>query len=157
MATIHLGPSLPTDSSNLPGTTAAFLNPSSLRNQKGESDPITEFLASQLQINHSVLPRTLGSNQNNWDRGGSPLVPYLVLLRVGFTLPPQLLETRCALTTPFHPYRAQRHGGIFSVALSVNRPLRTPPRPLAGTLPCGDRTFLPIYKDAAAARPTNPT
>ena len=33
-------------------------------------------------------------------------------------------------------------GGIFSVALSVKTPLRDPPRPLAGTLPCGDRTFL---------------
>jgi hypothetical protein len=31
-------------------------------------------------------------------------------------------------------------GGIFSVALSVSV---SGPRPLAGTLPCGDRTFLP--------------
>ena len=30
--------------------------------------------------------------------------PYLVLLRVGFTLPPPSLEERCALTAPFHPY-----------------------------------------------------
>ena len=30
--------------------------------------------------------------------------PYLVLLRVGFTLPPALLTERCALTAPFHPY-----------------------------------------------------
>jgi hypothetical protein len=30
--------------------------------------------------------------------------PYLVLLRVGFTLPPPLLAERCALTAPFHPY-----------------------------------------------------
>jgi len=30
--------------------------------------------------------------------------PYLVLLRVGFTLPPALLAERCALTAPFHPY-----------------------------------------------------
>jgi len=32
------------------------------------------------------------------------LVPYLVLLRVGFTLPPPLPPERCALTAPFHPY-----------------------------------------------------
>jgi hypothetical protein len=31
--------------------------------------------------------------------------PYLVLLRVGFTLPPPLQAARCALTAPFHPYR----------------------------------------------------
>ena len=30
--------------------------------------------------------------------------PYLVLLRVGFTLPPALPTERCALTAPFHPY-----------------------------------------------------
>jgi hypothetical protein len=30
--------------------------------------------------------------------------PYLVLLRVGFTLPAALPSRRCALTAPFHPY-----------------------------------------------------
>ena len=30
--------------------------------------------------------------------------PYLVLLRVGFTMPRPLLGGRCALTAPFHPY-----------------------------------------------------
>src|SRR5690242_14188982 len=34
--------------------------------------------------------------------GGFP--PYLVLLRVGFTMPPPLPPERCALTAPFHPY-----------------------------------------------------
>jgi len=34
------------------------------------------------------------------------LLPYLVLLRVGFSLPPSLLTARCALTAPFHPYPA---------------------------------------------------
>jgi len=32
-------------------------------------------------------------------------LPYLVLLRVGFTLPLLLPATRCALTAPFHPCR----------------------------------------------------
>ena len=61
--------------------------------------------------------------------------PYLVLLRVGFALPAALLQRRCALTAPFHPYHAavaaprpgamplkepqRRRGGMFSVALSV--------------------------------------
>jgi hypothetical protein len=31
--------------------------------------------------------------------------PYLVLLRVGFAMPPLLPGARCALTAPFHPYR----------------------------------------------------
>ena len=42
------------------------------------------------------------------DRPAAPaeLPPYLVLLRVGFALPAPLLERRCALTAPFHPYPA---------------------------------------------------
>jgi len=49
--------------------------------------------------------------------------PYLVLLRVGFTLPPALPPKRCALTAPFHPYRCaeQTFGRVhrlFRVALS---------------------------------------
>jgi len=35
-------------------------------------------------------------------------------------MPFLLLEMRCALTTPFHPYQ---NGGIFSVALSLGLPL----------------------------------
>ena len=34
----------------------------------------------------------------------SRIPPYLVLLRVGFTLPAALPSQRCALTAPFHPY-----------------------------------------------------
>ena len=51
----------------------------------------------------------------------TPVFPYLVLLRTGFTLPCLLPAMRCALTAPFHPYPAawKRSGGIFSVALSV--------------------------------------
>ena len=65
---------------------------------------------------------------------GFGLPPYLVLLRVGFALPATLLGRRCALTAPFHPYLAavvitradseesqRRQGGMFSVALSVDR------------------------------------
>ncbi len=33
------------------------------------------------------------------------VLPYLALLRVGFSLPLPLPEARCALTAPFHPYR----------------------------------------------------
>ena len=53
---------------------------------------------------------------------------------------------RCALTAPFHPYRAgisPRPAVLFSVALSVKLALSASPRPLAGMLLCGDRTFLP--------------
>src|SRR5579872_5652538 len=40
-------------------------------------------------------------------------------------------------------------GGIFSVALSVSR---MGPRPLAGTPPCGDRTFLSRFRERLPVR-----
>ncbi len=50
-------------------------------------------------------------------------------------------------------------GGTFSVPLSVESALSEPPRPLAGMLPYGDRTFLPRTgrnQDWAAACPAEP-
>src|SRR5580658_6606283 len=47
-------------------------------------------------------------------------------------------------TLTLRPRReAHPKGGTFSVALSVKPALSEPPRPLAGMLPYGDRTFLP--------------
>jgi hypothetical protein len=72
-------------------------------------------------------------------RAGPALPSYLVLHHAGFSLPPPLLPERWALTPPFHPYLLRvpfedfpkvflrsvtgirSAGGIFSVALSVNR------------------------------------
>ena len=87
-------------------------------------------------------------------RSGPLLLPYLVLLHVGFTLPAKLLPPRCALTAPFHPYRTHAgSGGIFSVALSVSV---SGPRPLAGTPPCGDRTFLSRRRERPPVRQPAP-
>src|SRR6185436_18979314 len=46
------------------------------------------------------------------------MLPYWLLLRVGFAVPLDSHRARCALTAPFHPYRALRTGGLFPVALS---------------------------------------
>src|ERR1035441_6355329 len=100
------------------------------------------------------------------------LLPYLVLLRVGFSLPPSLLTERCALTAPFHPYPAQLRPEIQPVGADApfyrrflavgrdcfsgsswagryifcgtfrKRPLKAAPRTLSGTPLCGVRTFL---------------
>ena len=90
---------------------------------------------------------------------GPGFPPYLVLLRVGFTLPPSLLPERCALTAPFHPYqdwpsrrtpfgpivRAEARTTRRYVFCGTSRPrdLKPASRTLSGTLPCGVRTFLP--------------
>ncbi len=38
------------------------------------------------------------------------VLPYLVLLQVGFAVPLMLPPARCALTAPFHPYRRRLRG-----------------------------------------------
>ena len=43
------------------------------------------------------------------------LPAYLVLLRVGFTMPPTLQPERCALTAPCHPYRTLAGTAVFSL------------------------------------------
>ena len=75
------------------------------------------------------------------------LLPYLVLLRVGFSLPPPSLAARCALTAPFHPYLAEARRYVFCGTLRQRR-LNGAARTLSGTLLCGVRTFL--------CRPTQP-
>ena len=55
--------------------------------------------------------------------------PYLVLLQVGFTLPPLLPAARCALTAPFHPYQQK-----LAVCFLWHFPWGRPRRTLSGTL-----------------------
>ncbi len=54
------------------------------------------------------------------------LPAYLVLLRVGFTLPPTLQPERCALTAPFHPYRILAGAAVFSLWHLPSRSLDAP-------------------------------
>jgi hypothetical protein len=49
-------------------------------------------------------PERIGPMRNVSLARGLRFPPYLVLLRVGFTLPRSLQAERCALTAPFHPY-----------------------------------------------------
>jgi hypothetical protein len=84
-------------------------------------------------------------------RGPRLMLPYLVLLRVGFTLPPVLPQARCALTAPFHPYR--RRERRLAVYFLWHWPWAYAPQALPGTLPYGARTFLHAQKDTAAVQP----
>ena len=100
------------------------------------------------------------------ERGEPPLLPYLVLLRVGFALPVGLLQPRCALAAPFHPYLPSPEGGIFSVALSVSligtpavsrhaalwRPDFPPPFPEATVHPATPATDYPMLYTANERR-----
>ncbi len=74
------------------------------------------------------------------DRRGPRLVPYLALLRVGLAVPLPLPGARWSLTPPFHPCLCPR--GPSAVCFLLRCPSPRDARLLAGTLPCGARTFL---------------
>ena len=78
------------------------------------------------------------------------MLPYLVLLRVGFTLPRLLPAARCALTAPFHPYLCEHRRYIFC---GTFRRLTPPRRYLA---PCPVEPGLSsMTKVTAAVRPAS--
>ena len=103
-------------------------------------------------------------------RSGPLLLSYLVLLRVGFSLPRTSPSGRCALTLSpvargrtFSPLPRQA-GAVYFLWHCPCRPDPSPhwlerpdrPWPLASTLPCGVRTFLSVLgkpEKRAIARP----
>ena len=61
-------------------------------------------------------------------RGPRLWVPYLALLRVGFTVPLPLPVARCALTAPFHPYLCTTEVGHRRFVFCCTGRRLTPPR-----------------------------
>ena len=84
----------------------------------------------------------------------TPLLPYSVLLRVGFTVPRGVVPARGALLP--HPFtlatRARRRRS--AVCSLLHWPSVRTAQALPGTLPCGARTFLDAPKRTATVRPT---
>ena len=141
--------------------------------------PVSRILSCAVIPLGAALPRSLisdlpggfdncSSHLNASGRCAAPALlparrfpPYLVLLRVGFTVPPALPPERCALTAPFHPYHCTGPASRLRVVLRPKtkgwqwryllcgtgrlRALKRASRTLSGTLPCGVRTFLPRF------------
>jgi len=63
-------------------------------------------------------PGRIGQMRSGSLAFGSRFPPYLVLLRVGFTLPQPSQTGRCALAAPFHPYPGAEAASCFRVALN---------------------------------------
>ena len=89
---------------------------------------------------------------------------YLVLLPVGFALPPPLPAARCALTAPFHPCRPCRPmrpsqgrrtglGGVFLWHFPWGRPRRA----LPGTVPPWSPDFPPSRRPQGRTESGHPT
>ena len=81
---------------------------------------------------------------------------YLVLLPVGFTLPPPLPAARCALTAPFHPCRPLSRRTMGSAVCFCGTFPGVAP---AGRYPApclrGARTFLPPPSEPDKERPSD--
>src|SRR5689334_22915963 len=75
--------------------------------------------ATAIRLDRTLLP---GSSDLPESQRSEPLLlSYLVLLRVGFTLPARLLVPRCALTAPFHPYPSS---GRYIFCCTVRQPVK---------------------------------
>src|SRR5215471_5493969 len=79
---------------------------------KAPSGPVSRILSPVRERDHSSRPEVAFELQQPTRKRlamarwfGRPPLPYLALLRMGFTVPPSLPSGRCALTAPFHPYR----------------------------------------------------
>ena len=100
----------------------------------------TISLGPHLRAASNDLPEAL------WVRVSPRNAPYLVFLRMGFALPAPSPWLRCALTAPFHPYRASA-----AVCFLWHFPWPRGRLPLATILTRGVRTFLSEAGEGFAA------
>ena len=102
-------------------------------------------------------PRAPAAYPRRLDRDGPSLAAYLALLRLGFTLPPVLPRTRCALTAPFNPCLIPRfpEGHRRCVFCGTVRRASRRAQALPGNLPCGARTFLDRHPEGPVSRPSD--
>ena len=113
-----------------------------LENKKGQQNLLTFFI--ELKSESTDKPGSVVDNHSSGtnvtaclkqptrsQRGSRHLETYLVLLRVGFTLPLLLPTARCALTAPFHPYLCSRTNHRRSSLCCTGRRLSPPRRYLA--------------------------
>ncbi len=125
--------------------------------KRGGSRPVSRVL-SRTAIHLRRMSPCACSDLPGSRAGDTLALPYLVLLRVGFTLPLLLPATRCALTlsrlprqatAPFHPCRS---GWTWAVCFLWHFPWACAPQALPGTLPCGARTFLCLSRQRLSSQ-----
>ena len=121
------------------------------RNRSGDGHSSGTFVTKRL-----ARPTRAAMRRPIRHRGKSRNIrrSYLVLLPVGFALPPPLPAARCALTAPFHPCRPHPEGqnGLGGVFL-WHFPWGRPRRALPGTAP----PWSPDFPPSAFAKGGHPT
>ena len=122
--------------------------------EKSRSGSVSRVLSASFEAVANIrlgpwLPRSLVSEHTRELRTGRPIsfetLPYWLLLRVGFAMPAESPRPRCALTAPFHPYLRQLAKAVYFL---WHCPADRSDWPLASTLPCEARTFLPSARPA---------
>ena len=135
-----------------PGLVEPPLEPGGERSKKRKARrPVSRVLSPLAREMAIHLGRPLpdasrdlpGRRRGNPPAGINPACrPYLVLLPVGFALPPPLPGARCALTAPFHPYLGT--GAPLAVCFLWHFPWGRPRRPLTGTVSPWSPDFPPL-------------
>ena len=100
-----------------------------------------------IRLGQALLTGSSDLPESRTERAAPPLLFGLALRGVY----PASRITPAAVRS-YRTFSPLPEGGVFSVALSVKSALSESPRPLAGTLPCGDRTFLPLPGDYPSGR-----
>ena len=125
--------------------------------KNGQSRPVSRVLsrrlvASSAEADIPLRPALLRASSElpGSTAGHRFALPYSLLLRVGLAVPPVSPRARCALTAPFHPCRERTPAVCFLWRCPASRL----GWPLASTLPCGARTFLPRVLTAPASART---
>jgi hypothetical protein len=104
-----------------PAREASSYRPGSLRPRKSPRHAVEKSRPLSRVLSWTVIPLGCASPRSSSDLPGSLMwatcaadrrrvLPYLVLLQVGFAVPLMLPPARCALTAPFHPYRHRLRG-----------------------------------------------
>ncbi len=112
--------------------------------------------AAVIPLGQPLLPGSCNLPESRTERAAPPLLFGLAphgVYPAGRIAPSAVRSYRTI--SPLPPVRAEARisGGIFSVALSVKPALSESPRPLAGMLPYGDRTFLSARGEPLTERP----
>ncbi len=124
-------------------------------------DPVPRLAAGDDHSSSPTVTRGVQRPTRGLRPGQPRTPPYLVLLRVGFSLPALSPGRRCALTAPFHPCHLPRRRSAFGAPESSavyflwHFPWGHPRWPLTSTLPSESGLSSPALTTSRGDRPAH--
>ena len=101
-----------------------------------DNHPSGACVAARLERPTRKLLRAAGTGPK------ARVFPYLVLLQVGFAVPPSVATGAVRSYRTLSPLPSPHRCGAWAVCSLLHFPWARAPQALPGTLPCGARTFL---------------